>query len=245
MTITVAIAGASGYAGAELARLLHSHPDFVVQTLAAGSQAGASVIEVHPQLAAFNDWVFADTSVEILNQHDLVFLALPHGQSAALATQLHPDVKIVDLGADFRLESSQAWDTYYGSTPHAGSWAYGLSEVLGTESLHGATRIANPGCYATAIALGAASAINSQLIDSSDVVVVAASGTSGAGRSASVSLLGAEVMGSVSSYKTGGVHQHTPEIEQTLQTLTHNEVKISFTPLLAPMSRGIHATITA
>ena len=245
MTISVAIAGASGYAGAELIRLLSQHPHFEVKTLAAGSFAGSEVGTVHPQLGHFNSWNFVETSSETLNGHDLVLLALPHGQSAALVSGLDPKTKIVDLGADFRLQSESDWQQFYGSTPHAGSWTYGLSEIFGTELIASSQFVANPGCYATAISLGAAPGVASQIIDSSDLVVVAASGTSGAGRNATVALLGAEVMGSISAYKIGGLHQHTPEIEQTLQSLTHSEVKLSFTPLLAPMSRGIHATITA
>ena len=243
MTLSVAIAGASGYAGGELARLLHNHPHFRVVTLAAGAKSGALVESVHPHLTALRGTAFVETSASTLENHDLVFLALPHGASAALARELKSP-KIVDLGADFRLESAEQWNRYYGSTPHAGHWIYGLPELCDVSAIAAATRVANPGCYATAIALAAAPALSAGVADGTDITVVAASGTSGAGRSASESLLASEIMGSVSSYKTGGIHQHTPEIEQTLGRFSTSDVRISFTPLLVPMPRGIHATIT-
>ena len=145
---TVAVAGASGYAGAELVRLLHGHPDFELVTIAAGSNAGATLGEVHPQFAnvpKLAQMVFSDTTPEILDQADVVFMALPHGQSAALAQALSPETRIVDLGADFRLKDSAAWDMYYGGT-HAGTWTYGMPELPGQRELIAAsTRVANPG----------------------------------------------------------------------------------------------------
>jgi len=246
MSVSVAIAGASGYAGGELLRLLEFHPEFDVRTVAASSKAGIPIRSVHPHLFAWRDEMFSETDPTVLAQHDLVFLALPHGASAALVAEMGEQVRIVDLGADFRLTSAEKWSKYYGSQhPHAGTWVYGLPELVNRLAIASATRVANPGCYATAIALAAAPAVSSNLVDASDLVVVAASGTSGAGRAASESLLASEIMGSMSSYKTGGVHQHTPEIEQTLQGLASTDVRLSFTPLLAPMSRGIHATVTA
>ncbi|CAB4672484.1 unannotated protein [freshwater metagenome] len=181
--------------------------------------------------------------VKALNACDLVFLALPHGQSAAVVSQLSQDLPIIDLGADYRLADQVAWKKYYGGD-HAGTWTYGLPELNGQrEQIKASKRIANPGCYATAIALASAPILD--VVQASDIVVVAASGTTGAGRSAKVSLLGSEVMGSLSSYKFGGVHQHTPEIEQALSHVCGKNVKISFTPVLAPMPRGILATVTA
>lgn len=246
MTYSVAIAGASGYAGGELLRLLDSHPDFQVKTVAASSKAGQPIRSVHPHLFSWRDEAFAETDPAILSEHDLVFLALPHGASAAVVSAMGDGSRIVDLGADFRLTDAAQWARYYGTAHnHAGSWTYGLTELVARTSIAAADRVANPGCYATAIALAAAPAVAADIVDASDLVVVAASGTSGAGRTASESLLATEIMGSISSYKTGGVHQHTPEIEQTLSALTKSTVKLSFTPLLAPMSRGIHATVTA
>ena len=180
-----------------------------------------------------------------MNKCELLFFALPHGESAKLIAEVDSKIRIVDLGADFRLESPTSWDKYYGGE-YAGAWVYGLPEIPGQrEKISSATRVANPGCYATAIALAAAPALHSKIIDGSDIVVVAASGTTGAGRKASTNLLGSEIMGSLTSYKFGGVHQHTPEIEQTLSSLGDGDVKISFTPILAPMPRGILATVTA
>jgi N-acetyl-gamma-glutamyl-phosphate reductase len=174
---------------------------------------------------------------------ELIFLALPHGESAKVISQLPNSAKIVDLGADYRLEDASQWEKYYGGD-YAGAWTYGLADIEPFKSeISKSSKVANPGCYATAIALGAAPA--SKIADLSDVVVVAASGTTGAGRSAKINLIASEVAGSLSSYKFGGVHQHTPEIEQTLSKISGIDAKISFTPILAPMPRGILSTITA
>jgi len=243
MKKTVGIAGASGYSGGELISLISEHPNFEIKYLAASSKAGKDVSELHPHLAHLNLGTFQETDPKSLSECDLVFLALPHGASAELAKQIGSNAKIVDLGADFRLENASDWESYYKDAPaHAGTWVYGLSEIVGEGKISNADRVANPGCYATAIALGALPML--PYVQAEDLVVVAASGTSGAGRSANEKLLATELIGSVSSYKTGGVHQHTPEIEQTLRNATGLDVKISFTPLLAPMVRGIHATIT-
>ena len=245
MTISVGIAGASGYAGGELLRLLAGHPEFEVAIVSAGTNAGQQITALHPQLTQWSGAVFEDTDAARLNECDQVFLALPHGASASLAADL-TSAKVVDLGADFRLQEAVDWAQYYaGSSPHAGAWPYGLPELVDRSGLAAASRIANPGCYATVIALTAAPLLRAELVDSEDLVVVAASGTSGAGRSAAPNLLGAEVMGSMSAYKVGGVHQHTPEIEQTLRSISPQPVRLSFTPLLAPMPRGILATLSA
>lgn len=242
-----AIVGASGYAGAELIRIIHTHPDFELDVIAAGANAGASLAQVHPQFSSVPELaskVFADSTPQAIAGHDLVFLALPHGQSAELIAQLPTEVRIVDLGADFRLENNKDWHTYYGGT-YAGSWTYGVPEIQGQRAkISGSTRIANPGCYATAIELGLAPLLAAGLADTNDIIVVAASGTSGAGRGAKVNLLHSEVAGSMSTYKVGGTHQHTPEIEQTLSHVAGVDVQINFTPMLAPMPRGILATMS-
>lgn len=241
----ISLAGASGYAGGELLRLLADHPDFTIGPLAAGGKAGMSVGEVHPQLTSLRSRVLSETTPEALSDADLVFLALPHGESAALVAKLPDHLRVVDLGADFRLVSESAWTTYYGGM-HAGSWVYGLPELPGQRALiAGATRIANPGCYATSIELAFAPLLAAGLIDPLSLVVVAASGTSGAGRKPSENLLATSVMGSMSAYKVGGIHQHTPEIEQQLSLVNGGEVRLSFTPVLAPMPRGIISTCTA
>jgi len=238
-----AIVGASGYAGTELLRLLLDHPNFEPTVITAHSNAGELISSVAPQLAKLGDRRFEAFDLARVNACDLVFLALPHGESAALIAQLDPELKVVDLGADFRLTSAEKWAHYYGGT-HAGTWTYGLPELPGKrEAIRKSTRIANPGCYATSISLAIAPALG--LVDTRDIVVVAASGTTGAGRSAKVNLLGSEVMGSLSSYKFGGVHQHTPEVEEALTHIACSDVKISFTPVLAPMPRGILTTVTA
>ena len=238
----VGVIGASGYTGGELLRLLSSHPKFVLSYIAAGSNAGELITNLHPHLTVFSGQRFSQTNVDEINNCDLVFVALPHGESAKLIAQIDSKVKIVDLGADFRLSSVKEWDKYYGGV-HAGSWLYGLPELVDHKRIAAATQVANPGCYATAIALSIAPALTD--IDATDIVVVAASGTTGAGRSAKVNLLGSEVMNNLVSYKFGGVHQHTPEIEQMLNQIVKSDVKISFTPILAPMPRGILATVTA
>ena len=241
----VGVVGASGYAGGELLRLLSAHPFFDLTYIAAGSAAGSPIMAMHPQLVIFAKQSFEPTDVTLMNACDLLFFALPHGESAKFVSSIAPSTKIVDLGADFRLLRSEAWERYYDGK-HAGSWVYGMPEIAGQrDRIVRADRVANPGCYATAISLAAAPAVASGLIDASDIVVVAASGTTGAGRKLAPNLLASEVMGSLSSYKFGGIHQHTPEIEETLQAIAQSTVRISFTPILAPMPRGILATTTA
>jgi N-acetyl-gamma-glutamyl-phosphate reductase len=238
-----AIIGASGYAGGELLRLLAIHPHFQVTVVSAHSNAGEQVTTVHPQLQSYVGRSFVSTDSIDFSSLDLVFLALPHGESAALIAKIPAHIKIVDLGADFRLDNAAQWEKYYGGK-HAGAWVYGLPELSPgqREAIKKETKVANPGCYATSISVGIAPALH--LIDSTDIVVVAASGTTGAGRSAKINLIGSEVMGSLTSYKFGGVHQHTPEIEQALSAVGKKPAKISFTPILAPMPRGILSTIS-
>ncbi|MGC4807389.1 N-acetyl-gamma-glutamyl-phosphate reductase [Micromonospora sp. DT233] len=238
MGIRVAVAGASGYAGGELLRLVAGHPELDLVTATAHRQVGVPVAAVHPQLVGL-DLVFAATDPATLADADLVFLALPHGESAALAAALPASVRVVDLGADHRLRDAAAWSRYYGGE-HAGAWTYGLPELPGQRAaIAGATRVANTGCYAAAITLALAPLIAAGAVAPADVVVVAASGTSGAGRAAKAHLLGSEVMGDLSPYKVG-THQHVPEIKQAT-----GATSLSLTPVLAPMPRGILATVTA
>lgn len=238
MGIRVAVAGASGYAGGELLRLLAGHPEFDLVAATAHASAGRPVAAVHPQLTGL-DLVFGATDPTTLADADLVFLALPHGQSAALAAALPGGVKVVDLGADHRLRDADAWARYYGGD-HAGAWTYGLPELPGQRAaIAAADRVASTGCYAVATTLALAPLIAAGAVFPTDVVVVAASGTSGAGRAAKAHLLGSEVMGDLSPYKVGA-HQHVPEIKQAT-----GATSLSFTPVLAPMPRGILATVTA
>jgi N-acetyl-gamma-glutamyl-phosphate reductase len=242
---TVSVAGASGYAGGELLRLIAAHPGLTLGPVAAASRAGEPLVAVHPNLAELSGVVLTETTASILGEADLVFLALPHGESAALIADLPASALVVDLGADFRLDDPADWATYYGGT-HAGTWTYGLPELPDQRAkVAASTRVANPGCYATSVAVALAPVLAAGLAEPDDVVVVAASGTSGAGRKASDALLASQVMGSMSAYKVGGVHQHTPEMEQSLSDASGLDVRLSFTPLLAPMPRGIVATCTA
>ncbi len=242
--VRIAVAGASGYAGGELLRLLVGHPEVEIGALTGASNAGERLGLLQPHLVPLAERVLEPTTVEVLQGHDVVFLALPHGQSAELAGQLGGAV-IIDCGADFRLTDAEEWARFYGGT-HPGSWPYGLPELGDQRSrLRAATRIAVPGCYPTVSSLALAPAVAAGIVDPSGIVIVAASGTSGAGKAPKSHLLGSEVMGNASAYGVGGVHRHTPEIVQNLGGLTEATVRVSFTPLLVPMSRGILATCTA
>ncbi|MGE2719810.1 N-acetyl-gamma-glutamyl-phosphate reductase [Mycolicibacterium celeriflavum] len=247
--VSVAVAGASGYAGGEILRLLLGHPAYAegrltIGALTAAASAGTSLAEHHPHLLPLANRVLEATDKEVLAGHDVVFLGLPHGHSAQLAEQLGDDTLIIDCGADFRLTDAAAWERFYGSA-HAGSWPYGLPELPGArERLRDAKRIAVPGCYPTAALLALWPAVAEDLIEPA-VTVVSVSGTSGAGRAAKTDLLGAEVIGSARAYNVGGKHRHTPEIAQGLRALTDKDVTVSFTPVLIPTTRGILATCTA
>lgn len=242
--VRIAVAGASGYAGGELLRLLLAHPNVEIGVLTAGGNAGSRLGAHQPHLLPLADRVLAESRVENLAGHDVVFLALPHGHSAALAAQLGPDTLVIDCGADHRLADSSAWQRWYGGE-HAGNWPYGLPELPGQrEKLVGAKRVAVPGCYPTVGSLALAPALVGGLIEP-DVVITAVTGTSGAGKSLKPNLLGSEVMGSVSAYGVGGTHRHTPEFVQNLSEAAGQPVTVSFTPILAPMPRGILATCTA
>jgi N-acetyl-gamma-glutamyl-phosphate reductase len=253
MGATVAVAGASGYAGGELLRLLAAHPDLQIGPVAAHGSAGTSVTALHPQLTGhpgLRDALFVPADPALLADADLLFTALPHGESARLAAELPAQLKIVDLAADFRLADPQAWARYY-PTPYADHWTYGLPELPGArDAITASARVAAPGCYATAAILALAPLVAAGLVEPSDIVIVAASGTSGAGRSTRPDLLATEVMGSMSAYQVAGAHRHIPEIEQNLSPeravlRASAPVTLSFTPTLAPMPRGILATCTA
>ncbi|WP_329180610.1 N-acetyl-gamma-glutamyl-phosphate reductase [Streptomyces sp. NBC_01477] len=244
MALRAAVAGASGYAGGEVLRLLVGHPGVEIGAVTGNSSVGQRLGGSQPHLLPLADRVLETTSAEVLAGHDVVFLALPHGQSAAVAEQLGGDVLVVDMGADFRLKDAADWERFYGS-PHAGTWPYGLPELPGARAaLAGTKRIAVPGCYPTAVSLALVPAYAAALAED-EAVIVAASGTSGAGKAAKPHLLGSEVMGSMTPYGVGGGHRHTPEMIQNLSAAAGTRVGVSFTPTLAPMSRGILATCTA
>ncbi|WP_336029307.1 N-acetyl-gamma-glutamyl-phosphate reductase [Geodermatophilus sp. FMUSA9-8] len=243
-TWTVGVTGATGYAGGEVVRLLAGHPHLRLAGVHANSSAGRRLGELQPHLLPFADLEVRPSAPADLAGYDVVVLALPHGESAAIAAQLPEDTLVIDCGADHRLEDPAAWARWYGGE-HSGSWPYGLPELPGQrEKLAGARRIAVPGCYPTSVTLAMAPALAAGLVEP-DIVVVAASGTSGAGKAAKPHLLGSEVMGSASAYGVGGVHRHTPEMAQTLGAAAGQPVRISFTPTLVPMSRGILATCSA
>ncbi|MFE5494219.1 N-acetyl-gamma-glutamyl-phosphate reductase [Streptomyces virginiae] len=244
MAVRVAVAGASGYAGGEVLRLLLSHPEVEIGALTGNSNAGQLLGSLQPHLVPLADRTLQATTPEVLAGHDVVFLALPHGQSAAVAAQLGDDVLVVDMGADHRLKDPADWDAFYGA-PHAGTWPYGLPELPGGRAgLEGAKRIAVPGCFPTAVSLALYPAYQAGLAEP-EAVIVAATGTSGAGKALKPHLLGAEVMGSVTPYGVGGGHRHTPEMVQNLSPLAGERVSVSFTPTLVPMARGILATCSA
>jgi N-acetyl-gamma-glutamyl-phosphate reductase len=253
MGARVAVAGASGYAGGELLRLLAGHPGLEIGPVTGNSGAGTPVTAVHPHLTGhpgLDGAVFAATEPDVLADADLLFTALPHGESGPLAARLPGHLKVIDLSADFRLADAGKWAQYY-PTPYAGQWTYGLPELPGArDAIRAAATVAAPGCYATASILALAPLLAAGLADPADIVIVAASGTSGAGRSPRPDLLATEVIGSMSAYQVGGTHRHTPEIEQNIdperaRVPAPAPPSVSFTPTLAPMARGILATCTA
>lgn len=249
MGIRVAVAGASGYAGGELLRLIAGHPDLEVVTVTGHSTVGRTVGEVQPHLATYADLTFQDTTSEVLAGHDVVFLALPHGQSGSIAAQLPDDVLVVDAGADHRLTSEDDWRAFYPGQWH-GAWTYGVPELPTADGklrtdLATTRRIAAPGCNASAVSLALAPAVAAGFVEPEDLVAVLAVGPSGAGRSTRPDLSASELLGSANAYAVGGTHRHTPEILQNLALVTGVRGSISFTPVLVPMARGILATCTA
>jgi len=250
MPYSVAIAGASGYAGGEVLRLLADHPELEVRTVTAHANAGQPLLSVHPHLRSYAGFEFVDTTAANLAGHDVVFLALPHGASAAVAAELSPGTLVIDAGADHRLESAADWEAFYKS-PHAGTWEYGVPELPRAqgpsqrERLAGAKRIAAPGCNASTVALSLAPGIHAGVIEPVDIVSVLAVGPSGAGRSLRPDLLATEILGSANPYSVGGTHRHIPEIQQALRWAGATEVTLSFTPMMVPMARGILAVSTA
>jgi N-acetyl-gamma-glutamyl-phosphate reductase len=248
MVLSVAIAGASGYVGGELMRLVADHPQLQLRTVSANSNVGQKVSDLHPENKSDRDLVFVETTSENLQGHDIVFLAMPHTKSAEVSNWLTGTPLVLDCGADFRLEDAAAWKKFYG-TEHAGTWSYGLPELTlaagGKQRgrLRNVTRVAVPGCNVTAITLGLAPALTAGLIQASDIVSVLSVGTSGAGRNTALEIDKGER--SSNAYGVGGIHRHTPEIEQNLSLAAGLDVSVSFTPVLVPMFRGILAVNTA
>ncbi|GAA3900298.1 N-acetyl-gamma-glutamyl-phosphate reductase [Microbacterium invictum] len=249
MTYSVAVSGASGYAGGEILRLLAAHPDIEIRTVTAHSNAGQPLIDHQPHLRSLRHLTLQDTTPEILAGHDIVFLALPHGQSGQYTDALGAVPLVIDAGADHRLTSDQAWEQFYGGHFHE-PWTYGVPELLvggrkQREHLVGATRIAAPGCNASTVSLSLAPGVAAGVIDPGDIVSVLAVGPSGAGKSLKPNLLASEILGTANPYAVGGTHRHIPEIQQALAGAGGTDIRLSFTPVLVPMSRGILATSTA
>lgn len=260
MTYSVAVSGASGYAGGEILRILAAHPDVEIRTVTAHSNAGQPLIQHQPHLRSLAHLTLQASTPEVLAGHDIVFLALPHGQSGQYTDALADTPLVIDAGADHRLESVADWDRFYGGDFHA-PWTYGVPELLvggakQRQHLVGATRIAAPGCNASTVSLSLAPGVAAGVIDPSDIVTVLAVGPSGAGKSLKTNLLASEILGSANPYAVGGTHRHIPEIRQALvnaplvrlSSSSRSEridTRISFTPVLVPMARGILATSTA
>jgi N-acetyl-gamma-glutamyl-phosphate reductase len=249
MSLKVAVAGASGYAGGEVLRLLAGHPEFEVTTVTAGANAGHPLVEHQPHLRSLNHLTLQETTAQILVGHDAVFLALPHGASGAVTDELPGDTLVVDCGADHRLRDPADWARFY-EGEHHGAWAYGVPELPTAsgklrDELVGATRIAAPGCNASAVSLAIAPGIHAGVIEQHDIVAMLAVGPSGAGKNLKTMYLASEILGSAMPYAVGGTHRHIPEIAQNLRLAGATDPTISFTPVLVPMSRGILATVTA
>lgn len=261
MSWTVAVAGATGYAGGEVLRILTNHPDIEIGALTANSSAGTRLGAHHPHLLSLADRVVEPTGVEYLAGHDVVVLALPHGASGAITAELEKAVAgptgpvLVDCGADHRLTSEKAWTRFYGED-YAGAWTYGMPELLHAgedapaaqrSELAATRRIAVPGCNVTAVTLAAQPGVHAGLVDPAHLTAVLAVGYSGAGKALKPHLTAAEALGSAQPYAVGGTHRHIPEIIQNLTVCGahEDEVRLSFTPVLVPMSRGILATVTA
>lgn len=250
MTFTVAVAGASGYAGGEVLRLLLGHPLARIGAVTASGNAGTLLGQHHPHLRPLADRELLPTTPDVLAEADVVVLGLPHGASGAVAAELDGPL-VLDCGADFRLQDAADWESFYGS-PHAGTWPYGLPELRHAGEGHAAAqraelaaarRIAVPGCNVAAVTLALQPGV--ALVDASDVVATLAVGYSGAGKAPKAHLQAAEALGSAAPYAVGGTHRHIPEIEQNLRTAGAASPRIAFQPVLVPMSRGILASVTA
>jgi N-acetyl-gamma-glutamyl-phosphate reductase len=250
VTITVAVSGASGYAGGEVLRLLARHPEVRIGAVTAHANAGDRLGAHQPHLRGLADRVLDPTTPDVLAGHDVVVLALPHGASGAVAAELGPDVLVLDCGADHRLADADAWRAYYGSD-HAGTWPYGLPELVHSDGtrqrdrLRETSRVAVPGCNVTAVTLAVQPGVVAGLVDAGALTATLAVGYSGAGKALKPHLLAAEGLGSAAPYAVGGTHRHIPEIEQNLRSAGAERVRVTFTPVLVPMSRGILATVTA
>jgi N-acetyl-gamma-glutamyl-phosphate reductase len=243
--INIAILGASGYTGAELIRLLLSHPHAVIKALSGDTQAGKPVGEVYPHLR--HSGLPALQSMDQINlaDIDLVFCCLPHGTTQVVIAGLPKHVKVIDLSADFRLADPLSYATWYGHSHQATDLqkeaVYGLTEIA-REAIRNARLVANPGCYPTSAALPLVPLLKAAMIKEEGIIIDAKSGVTGAGRGAKQSTLFTEIDGGLSVYGVAS-HRHSPEIEQSLSIASGKPVVVTFTPHLVPMNRGILSTM--
>jgi N-acetyl-gamma-glutamyl-phosphate reductase len=247
--LNVAIVGASGYTGVELIRILHCHPEVAVTCLTSEQSAGKRISDVFPTLRGRCDLVLENLEpVRVAEKADIIFTALPHKAAMEVVpTFLKLGKHVIDLSADYRLSDQEVYGAWY--EPHLNpanlkKAVYGLPEIRRTK-IRGAKLVANPGCYPTSIILGLAPLLKSKLINIKEIIADSASGVTGAGRAAKVDSLYCEVNEGYKAYGVGGVHRHTPEIEQELSLLVGEQLMITFTPHLVPMDRGILSTIYA
>ncbi|WP_034284922.1 N-acetyl-gamma-glutamyl-phosphate reductase [Schaalia suimastitidis] len=255
--IKAAVAGASGYAGGETLRLLAQHPEIDIVTVTAASSSGQPLGNYQPHIPQLADRMIQETRVDTLAGHDLVILALPHGHSGAIGDALAESGDngiVVDLAADHRLVDADEWARYYGGE-YCPAWTYAMPELLHAgESravkqralIANSTRLAVPGCNATAVTLAAQCAVNANIIDTQSLVATLAVGYSGAGKTLKPHLLASQASGTLAPYAVGGSHRHIPEILQNLRLAgATGDARLTFTPVLAPLSRGILATVVA
>ncbi len=247
--INVGIIGASGYTGAELARILCNHPKVRISVATSRQNAGRPLSEIFPSLRGKADMICENLSVsELCEKADFFFTAVPHKTAMDLVPQLLSEKKkVVDLSADFRIRDVSVYEEWY--QPHSSGnllaeAVYGLPE-LNRDRISHAELVANPGCYPTSIILALAPLLKAGAINAESIIADSKSGTSGAGRAAQTGSLFCEVHDGFRPYKVGRAHRHTPEIEQELSILAGNDVRISFTPHLLPISRGILSTVYA
>ena len=246
--MNVGIVGATGYAGVELIRLLLAHPSVAIKRLTSRAEAGRRVDDLFPSLRGHLSLAFEDPAEARFDDCDLVFFATPHAVSMlSMADLLARGKRVIDLSADFRLRDIDIWQAWYGTTHVApeliADAVYGLPEV-NRQQIADAQLVACPGCYPTAVQLGFLPLLEADAIEHDSLIASCASGTSGAGRAAKVNLLLAEASTSMKAYAVSG-HRHLPEMKQGLTAIAGSEVDLTFVPHLAPMTRGIHATLFA
>lgn len=244
--IKVGIVGATGYTGSELLRILVTHPDVEIHIVTSRSEQGKPVTDLFPGLRGFLDHQFSNPDTAQLDDCDIVFFATPNGTAMSqVPSLLKAGVRVIDLSADFRLKDANVWSEWYGQQHAAeellGQAVYGLPE-LNRQQISGATLVANPGCYPTAIILALVPLLETGNIDTQTIIADAKSGVSGAGRKIELNYLYTETGDSLKAYAASG-HRHLPEICQTLNTLVKDPISLTFVPHLVPMVRGIHATV--